>query len=1203
MIRLANRILSLLFILVFQYAYSQEGIVSISPSQASPTDEITITFDASKGTAGLVGASSVYMHSGVVSSGPDGTDWTLVVGDWGQDNGVGKMSAVAGQTDKWEITLTPKNYYSIPDGTNAFRLSMVFRNADGSAEGKGTQGTYSFGEISAGGDIYVDLDIGAYIDILKPSSSTAFVETGSSLPIEAKASASVSSMKVFVNDVEKASVSSGTTISYNHPIVSSGSVEVRVDATINGLAVSSARTVDVTLRASNSVAALPAGITQGINYGADDTKVTLALEAPGKEFVYAVGDFNNWELSDAYLMNVTPDGELFWIELTGLTPGQQYVFQYWVDGVVKVGDPYAELVADPWNDQYISAEVFPNIPTYDKTGYGVASVFETAQTAYTWAASEDSWVAPRKDELVVYELLIRDFLGSRSYNDLIDTIGYLKNLGVNAIELMPIMEFEANSSWGYNPSYYFAPDKYYGTKDDLKKFIETAHQNGMAVILDMVLNHAYPQNSMVKMYWDESNNTVSASSPWFNPVAKHPFNVGIDFNHESQYTKNFVDSVNHYWLEEYHFDGYRFDLSKGFTQTDYGNDVGAWGQYDQGRIDLLKRMATEIWSRTPEAYVILEHFAEGSEETVLAGHGMLLWRGKGHDYGNALKGTGGNLSGSNAKTHVTYMESHDEERMAYYMETEGQSLGNYDIRNELAALERYKMGAAFLLLQAGPKMIWQFGELGYNLSINYINRLAEKPLPWGDGNLGLYEDEARQYLYRTFAAILKLRNDYPVVIRTAIMTSDLGGNLKKFTLAHPTMDVCVIGNFGLESGNIDPAFTKTGAWFDYFSGEQVDVADVNATITLKPGEFHVYTSIKVSDGFPDYVKVYENPVTVNPTAFFAGDEITITFDATKASDLGTAGLVGAEKVYMHAGAVTDGYDSENLVNIVGNLADDSVGIMTKVDGQVDKWQITLTPRDYFSVADGTDMFRIGMYFRDASNTNLGYGFRDEMIFLDIQPEGELITITPSEFSVDNKITITFNAGLGNRGLVDATKIYMHSGVVLTPTGNEWSNVVGTWGADDGVGEMTNIEGTNLWEITFTPADYYSIANDAYWMSIVFRDETGNAKGSGPEGDITGGYIVSGGDIFMEIPLRKAVPLSLDDNSNLSIYPNPASDWVVIPQAEISEGVSIYDQSGRAVLHALVGPDKKIDISSLNRGLYILRLDGSSVKPCVLIIGN
>src|SRR5690606_26129671 len=106
---------------------------------------------------------------------------------------------------------------------------------------------------------------------------------------------------------------------------------------------------------------------------------------------------------------------------------------------------------------------------------------------------------------------------------------------------------------------------------------------------------------------------------------KHPFNVFYDFNHESEHTKWYLDTVNYYWAKEYKIDGFRFDLSKGFTQNDSGDDVGAWSSYDQSRIDLLKRMSDKIWEFNADTYVILEHFADNSEEKVLSDYGMMVW--------------------------------------------------------------------------------------------------------------------------------------------------------------------------------------------------------------------------------------------------------------------------------------------------------------------------------------------------------------------------------------------------------------------------------------------------------------------------------------------------------------------------------------------------------------------------------------------------
>ena len=91
---------------------------------------------------------------------------------------------------------------------------------------------------------------------------------------------------------------------------------------------------------------------------------------------------------------------------------------------------------------------------------------------------------------------LRDFIAAHNYKVLADTLQYLKRLGINAIELMPVNEFEGNNSWGYNTSFHMALDKYYGKAIDFKKFIDLCHQNEIAVILDVVFNHAFSQNSL-----------------------------------------------------------------------------------------------------------------------------------------------------------------------------------------------------------------------------------------------------------------------------------------------------------------------------------------------------------------------------------------------------------------------------------------------------------------------------------------------------------------------------------------------------------------------------------------------------------------------------------------------------------------------------------------------------------------------------------
>ncbi|MCB0266364.1 MAG: hypothetical protein KDH98_24700, partial [Calditrichaeota bacterium] len=538
--------------------------------------------------------------------------------------------------------------------------------------------------------------------------------------------------------------------------------------------------------------------------------------------------------------------------LDNLVAGQEYAFQYLIDGSIRVADPYTEKVLDPWNDSFIPSVTYPNLKPYPtgKTGEPV-SVIQTAQPEFNWVYS-DTFQRPPQDELVIYELLLRDFIERHDYETLIDTLDYLQHLGINAIELMPFNEFEGNSSWGYNPSFFFAPDKYYGTADALKTFIDECHRRGIAVLMDIVLNHAYGQSPMVRMYWNELLGRPAANNPWFNEVSPNQvFSFGYDFNHESVHTKNFIDRVNVFWLQEYRIDGYRFDFTKGFTNT-----PGDGGAYDPARIAILKRMADVIWDFDSTAVVILEHFAPNNEEKELAEYnqGMLIWGNLNYNYNEATMGyhDGGKSNFSWgyfgqrgwSKAHlVTYMESHDEERLMFKNLAFGNSSGGYSVKDFNTAINRNKMAAAFFLTIPGPKMIWQFGELGYDISIDDPCRVCEKPILWE------YNTEInRKRLYRTYQALLKLRRENavfrdPATTVTQDLASPVGG--KVITLAHPEMNVSIVGNFGVFQLSVNGKFAHTGTWYDYFSGDSIVVTATNQNVSLQPGEFHIYTDVRI----------------------------------------------------------------------------------------------------------------------------------------------------------------------------------------------------------------------------------------------------------------------------------------------------------------------------------------------------------------------
>ncbi len=1160
-----------------------QDIVTLSPPLPTADEPVTLTYDATKGTAGLVGADKVYIHTGVILSGPTGEAWTNVVGNYGQDDGIGEMTQVPGEPNLWEFTYPSiREYYTVDDNTPIFRLGMVFRNANGSAEGKS----------DSGGDIYVDIDPGNFVRIVEPAADEAFVLSGENVRITAEASDVASNLEMSINGTSVATEANANSISYSFPATTSETLVVTVTGTVSGEAVSTEKEITVVVRQPNVVAALPSGAKEGINYSGDPTQVLLVLTAPGKDFVYAVGDFSNWTVQDEFQMNQTPDGEQFWTIIEGLTPSQEYIYQYWVDGTIKIGDPFADKVVDPFNDNAISDEIYPGLLQYDDTDNGIATVFQTNQTPYVFNHPEPVGGRPANEELVIYELLVRDFLGSHSYDDLIDTLDYVQRLGVNAIELMPIMEFEGNESWGYNPSYLFAPDKYYGTKDDLKRFIDEAHGRGMVVLLDMVLNHQFGQSPMVQMYYDAGNGRPSADNPWFNVEATHPFNVGFDMNHESQYTKDYIDLVNRYWVEEYEFDGYRFDLSKGFTQN-VGNDpsdVGAWSGYDQSRVDIITRMADEIWAFDPNTYVILEHLGDNSEEIVLANYGMMLWGNLNHNYRDVVNGnTGSNLDGVRSdlrgwddKNLIAYMESHDEERLVYGAVTEGLSSGNYNIQDTVVALERVKLATAFYYTVPGPKMLWQFGELGYDFSINFNSRIGNKPIPWGDEDgLNYHLDPDRQKLYKATQAIITLVNENNDVFEGGNFDWDPSGQMRQINITHSRMNVTIVGNFGLSNGTITPTLPHGNTWYDFFAGEAVALTP-GQSIELAPGEFHIYTDQPVNFPEPGLVRVFKPIISVSPGSFTKDQRIQLTFDATAADGAGTAGLLGAEKVYLYAGVISDSPTGTNWQNITGSTdQDDGIGLMTQDPDNPDRWSISLRPSDYFNVDAEQPVYRIAMYFRDADGSNVGKDFGNKPIYLEVVQPQQVVVVDPAAFDTDTEVRIVFDATeadpAGTVGLVGSDKVYMHSGAVIvdtdTPTGGDWSNVVGNWGQDDGIGQMTAVAGeTDKWEITLTPRDYYGLApeDELFYLAMVFRNANGSAEGKGEGGtDIfirSASDPVTAPDSLTGIVGDNSVVLNWRDNSSEElgyVLQRSTDDGSFATLAYLSENATTFTDDGLA----------------------------------------
>jgi 1,4-alpha-glucan branching enzyme len=834
---------------------------TISPAFFSPSDQISVTYDVT-GTA-LSALPTAYAWVWIPSTSIN-AKWNVnpASNDASKtDNAKFTKSIVNGRT-YFTITFVPSSFFDASISSQP-RMGILLKGND-----------WSNGQTA---DYLVNFWDGNFELRLKtPAQQPIFVENGEQLAIAAQTPVAAD-FNLYINDILTNQASGITSYAYNHTISeTSGFAEVKLVATsgVNAKEV----TFQYILGGNSPILSKPTTIIPGINYsGNDATKVTLCLLAPGKSSVYALGDFSNWNVSTEYIMN--RDGEFFWIELTGLTAGKEYAYQYLVNETITISDPYADKILDP-DDQYIPEASYPNLKSFPTKALksewykNRVSVFQTSQQPYVWQAT--NFQKPAKEKLVVYELLIRDFFDDehRNYQSLIDTISYFKRLGISAIQLMPIMEFNGNEGWGYNPTFMFAPDKYYGTKNKLKEFVDVCHENGIAVILDIALNHQDVPNSFLSMYFDFGQLKPMGNNPWFNVTPKHPFNVFFDMNHESSYTKKYLDTINYYWLNEYKVDGFRFDLSKGFTQRNNPTDVGAWSAYDASRIALLKRMADKIWFHTPDAYVVLEHLSDNSEEKELAeyraseGKGMMLWGKMTDQYNQNTMGYASNSSLSSVyhKTRtwssprlVGYMESHDEERLMFKNITFGNTTEAYDVKNIDTGLQRIQAAFAMFLTVPGPKMIWQFGELGYDQSINLCSdgsisedcRLTPKPLPWD-----YLENEVRYSLFERVSDLLRLRNDYDVFSTGDAAFSEGPSLVKSLSIknspytAAPSdsseMNVQVVANFDVVRQTAAINFPHTGIWYNYVNGGgALEVTTLPYTLTLEPGSYLFFTDVPI----------------------------------------------------------------------------------------------------------------------------------------------------------------------------------------------------------------------------------------------------------------------------------------------------------------------------------------------------------------------
>jgi 1,4-alpha-glucan branching enzyme len=862
--------LSICFFTIFGYSQvSWQGGTSPEANQSG-----TILFDKT-GTPLASYTGTIYAHTGVTLN---GTAWQNVIGTWGS-TAQPSLTLVSGNIYKLDITPTILGFYGVSTGSIT-KINIVLRNAAGTAQ-----------------SVDLSLNVGAFqMTLSSPiENSSTIVSSGYNTSIVATNTGGNATYSVTANGLPITCSTTPTSFfTCGDTNVTTNKVYV-VTATLGTTTVTKKFTIVV--NPVTASLAMDSSLEDGINYDPTDaTKATLVLNAPFKDFVYVAGSFNNWLPTSTYAMKKDPTTGKFWLELTGLTPGQVYGYQYWVcdntsrptnsPSIVKTADPFSTLVLSPFDDPEIATlGVYPNMPVYGTLAPGQereVTVLQTGPTAfwnYNWSSATTNFVKPKKKDLVIYEALVRDFDANRSYQDLINKIDYFKNLKINAIQLMPVMEFEGNLSWGYNSVFHMAPDKRYGPPAKLKEFIDLCHQNGIAVILDLALNHVFGRSPLVRMWmldadgdgWADSVST-STENPYINQYATHAYGVGSDLNHfrePDNLTNTYVVRTLRTWIQDYKIDGFRWDLTKGFTNQCTTGDETCTNGYRSDRVAKMKWYADKQWELDPNFYVIFEHLGNGgsaTEETEWANYlrsgdnkGIMLWRKMTDSYAELIKGNFSDISGvadSSTDRFVGYAESHDEERTAYKAFNEaGQTQGNLaKIYQRLSAL-----GAVHLLVP-GPKMIWHFGDLGWNSSLWTCNsgvvsysspdcKLDTKPQPqWTESWL---TDANRSTIYNNWAKMIDLKKNQNV-FENGTFAWNIGNT------GHPRLDVYtsttqtstlsyvfVLTNFTDSTYNVAGGFPFTGTWTNLMDNSTFSVATTNMNISIEAGGFRVFGNQQV----------------------------------------------------------------------------------------------------------------------------------------------------------------------------------------------------------------------------------------------------------------------------------------------------------------------------------------------------------------------
>jgi 1,4-alpha-glucan branching enzyme len=411
---------------------------------------------------------------------------------------------------------------------------------------------------------------------------------------------------------------------------------------------------------------------------------------------------------------------------------------------------------------------------------GKLSAFTLGYIPYLWSAEEENWKTPALHDLILYELNLAEF-GS-SLQGAIDRLVYLADLGVNALSVMPVSNVSLGVDWGYLPLGFFGVDERFGRRDDFQRFVDAAHQHGLAVIVDAVYGHTGKDFPYADLY----RRLQYHENPFMGSFAKDYFNdLGISTDFNRALTRDFFFSVNLHWLNIYHIDGFRYDCVPNYWDgpmgTGYANLVFNTYEYVKNSIAGLTRFDAP---EGPRLIQIAEQL-EAPEQILEQSYSNAAWQNATFDAATACaRGAAGAIENfahrlgaigyiehathngeTLAKAPLQYIENHDHSRFLCEFGLQRPDWSPLFAEGNRANWYRLQPYLIALLAAKGIPMLWQDQEFGENYFVpdSGLGRvLLLRPLRWD-----YFYDAAGKNLVKLTRNLMGLRKNCPELRRGA----------------------------------------------------------------------------------------------------------------------------------------------------------------------------------------------------------------------------------------------------------------------------------------------------------------------------------------------------------------------------------------------------------------------------------------------------